>query len=147
MCSHILPTGFRIKYVCKALSKGLLFTLFSIKYWLGDERLYIQQFRKENENKKFPWIKQNVINQKIIWDTISLRFALLVGIRLCHFYLKRCGPNSKQRTIWVYSHFINRWNNRNIHSFTFSTNIPWAKQHPGYILGNTTVKKSGSLPS
>lgn len=60
VCSNILPTGFRIKYICKALSKGLLFTLFSSNYWLEDERLYIEQFCKENENKKFPWIKQNV---------------------------------------------------------------------------------------
>ena len=84
------------------------------------------------------------INQKLIWDTILLRFALLVGIRLRHFYLKRYGPNSKERTIWVYSHFINRRNNRNIHSFIhslFQPIFPEPSQHPRYTLGNTTVKK------
>lgn len=116
----------RIQYVWRHYWVRALLTL-PVASTDRNERLYIQQLQR-NE-KKIPLNQTKcliAINQKLIWDTILLRFALLVGIRLRHFYLKRYGPNSKERTIWVYPHFIND-NNSNFlsHSFTFQTNIPW----------------------
>lgn len=134
----------------------MLLSRFYKKFWLGNKRKGYIAILESKREQKIPLHRTKCL----IATTKNLRetqfcFAWRDKTMSFSFELVRTELQTEEHLSIVpfyKSHFINTWNNRNIHSFIPSfthifNNTPWAKQHPGNILGNTTVKRSRSLPS